>query len=150
MSDAEKLSRPSFANYDAGVILGSDTAPQTDFRRGREVQYEIVYLPEHHPLKLLYKLPVGLFSAFARGGSAAQSVLSQEQRVPSPVAAAPAVYAAEKYAVASAADLTLHGAAFVFDTATAADHAMSQIIASAPELFGTVQVVPHSQVRSVA
>ena len=33
MDDAAKLSRPSFARYDAGIVIGADTAPQTDFRR---------------------------------------------------------------------------------------------------------------------
>src|SRR6185295_12957669 len=50
MSDAEKLSRPSFASYDAGIMVGADLAPRTDFMRTRDVAYEVIYLPEHHPL----------------------------------------------------------------------------------------------------
>jgi hypothetical protein len=150
MSDAEKLSRPSFASYDAGVVLGADIAPQTDFRRGRDVQYEVIYLPEHHPVKLFFKLAIGLFTAFARGGSAAQSSLSQERQAPSPVAAAPASIAAEHYAVVSMTDMTMHAAPLVFSSATAADHAVAQLVSRQPELLGTVQVVPASMVRHAA
>ena len=150
MSDAEKLSRPSFARYDAGVVIGADTAPQTDFRRSREVQYEVVYLPEHHPIRLLFKLAVGLFEAFARGASVASSALSQARRAPSAVAAAPVSYAPEQYAVVSTMDLTLHAAPMVYSSATAADVAVAQLIAAQPELHSAVQVVPASQVRRAA
>ena len=56
MSDADKLSRPAFARYDSGLLIGADDAPQTDFRRGRELRYEVIYLPEHQPLRPFFKL----------------------------------------------------------------------------------------------
>ena len=49
MSDAEKLSRPSFAQYDAGVTIGEEIGPKTDFMQTREVSYEVIYVPEHQP-----------------------------------------------------------------------------------------------------
>ena len=47
MSDAEKLSRPSFSEFDAGVAIGGDPLPHADFMRQRDVAYEVIYLPEH-------------------------------------------------------------------------------------------------------
>jgi hypothetical protein len=150
LDDATKLSRPSFARYDAGIVIGADTAPQTDFRRERDVTYEVKYVPEAHPLLLIYFLPTPLQQAFARGGAAAQSTLSQAARAPSAVAAEHVSVAPETYAVVSTLDMTLHAAPLVFDNATAADQAMARLIAEQPELTGAVQVVPLAQVRRAA
>lgn len=150
MDDAAKLSRPSFARYDAGIVIGADDAPQTDFRRGREVEYEVIYLPEHHPVRVFFKVATTLFNAFARVGSAARSSLSQEARAPSPVAAEHVSLAPEQYAVVSTLDMTLHAAPLVFDDATSADQAVAKLIASHPELTGAVQVVPSAQIRRAA
>jgi hypothetical protein len=150
MSDAEKLSRPSFARYESGLTIGSDIAPQTDFSRVRELVYEVIYLPEHHPVRLFFKLFVALFNAFARGGAAAQSPLSQEKRAPSALAAEPVKLAAEQYAVVSTTDMTLHAAPLIFASARAADQAIATIIAQKPELSGAIQVVPSAQIRRAA
>ena len=136
--------------YDSGVVIGADIAPQTDFRRARDVQYEVVYLPEHHPFRLLFKLALGLFDAFARGASVARSALSQAQRAPSPIAAEPVSLLPEHYAVVSNLDMTLHEAPMVFASATAADAAVADLIAKQPELHSVLQVVPASFVRRAA
>jgi hypothetical protein len=150
MYDAAKLSRPSFARYESGIVIGADNAPQTDFRRERVVQYEVIYLPEHHPLRPFFKLVTGLFQAFARGGSVAQSSLSQQSRAASPVAAEHVSLAPEQYAVVSTVDMTLHAAPLVFSSAMAADQAVARLIAGQPELVGAVQVVPSAQMRKAA
>jgi hypothetical protein len=147
MSDAEKLSRPSFARYESGLTIGADNAPQTDFRRGRGLQYEVIYLPEPQPVRLFFKLFLTLFNSFARGGAAAQSPLSQERRAPSALAAEHVSLAAETYAVVSTLDMTIHAAPLVFDSATAADQAVVTLIAGKPELTGAIQVVPSAQIR---
>jgi hypothetical protein len=150
LDDAAKLSRPSFARYDAGIVIGSDDAPQADFRRERDVQYEVIYLPEHHPVRVICKMATTLFQAFARGGSAAQSSLAREARAPSAVAAEPVALAPETYAVVSTMDMTLHAAPMIFASATAADQAVAALIAARPELSGAVQVVPSVHVRQAA
>jgi hypothetical protein len=151
LSDAEKLSRPSFAYYDSGLTIGADDAPQTDFQRERDVQYEPpIYLPEPQPVRLFFKLATSLFTAFARGNSTAQSSLSQQTRAVSALAAAPASLAREQYAVVSTLDMTLHAAPLVFESATAADQAIAALIAAKPELTGAIQVVPAAQMRRAA
>lgn len=150
MSDADKLSRPSFARFDSGSTIGADNAPQTNFSRVRQLRYEVIYLPEHHPVRLFFKLFVTLFNAFARGGAAAQSQLSQQQKAPSANAAAPVRFAAKQYAVVSTLDMTLHAAPLIFNSARAADQAVATLIAGAPELTGAIQVVPSAQIRRAA
>lgn len=150
MSDADKLSRPAFARYDSGLLIGADDAPQTDFRRGRELRYEVIYLPEHQPLRPFFKLAATMFNAFALGNSAAQSPLSQQSRAPSAVAAEHVNVAQETYAVASTHDMTLHAEHLVFASATAADQAVAQLIAVQPELSEAVQVIPSAQIRRAA
>ena len=141
MSDAEKLSRPSFASYDAGVVIGGDLAPRTDVMQPRDVTYEVIYLPEHHPLKLRYALPADLGGVLARSGAVGQSPLSKSQRAPSALAERAAAVT-ERYAVVSSDDLTLHATDLVFDSATAADQALRGLVAARPELGGAIQVVP--------
>jgi hypothetical protein len=150
LSDADKLSRPSFARFDSGLTVGADNAPQTDFSRVRPTQYEIIYLPEHHPVLLFFKIALTFFNAFARGCAAAQSPLSQEKRAPSALAAAPARLAAEQYAVVSTTDMKLHAETLIFDSARAADQAVAALITGAPELTGAIQVVPSAQIRKAA
>jgi hypothetical protein len=149
MSDAEKLSRPAFARYDSGLLIGADNAPQTDFCRARDAQYEVIYLPEHQPAGIFFKLTATLFNAFGRGNAAAQSSLSQQSRAPSAVAAEHVSVSEEHYAVVSTHDMTLHAEPLVFTSATAADQAVAQLIAGRPELTGSIQVVPSAQVRRV-
>jgi hypothetical protein len=141
MSDAEKLSRPSFAAYDAGALIGGDLAPRTDFMRIRDVTYEVIYLPEHHPVRVFFTLAWELGRFIVLGAAVAQSPLSKFQRAPSPLAER-AASMTESYAVVSSDTLTLHAAHLVFDNATAADHALHSLVGAQPELTGSIQVVP--------
>ena len=152
LDDAEKLSRPSFARYDSGIVIGADNAPQTDFCRERDVQYEV-------------DLSAGASSGPASSSSSPRRSSTgvrprrrrvrnrrcrRQSRAPSPVAAEHVSRAPETYAVVSTLDMTLHAAPLVFDSATAADQAVARLIAGQPELTGAVQVVPSAQVRHAA
>ena len=149
LSDAEKLSRPSFARYESGLLVGADNAPQTDFCRARDAQYEVIYLPEHQPVRIFFKLFATLFNAFGLGNAAAQSPLSQHVQAPSAVAAQHVKWAEEQYAVVSTHDLTLHADPLIFSSATA-HQAVATLVAARPALTGAIQVVPSTQVRRVA
>jgi hypothetical protein len=149
MSDAEKLSRPSFAPYDAGIVIGGDLAPRTDFMRPRDVTYEVIYLPEHHPLRLRFALPAELGGVLAASGAVGQSPLSKNQRAPSALAER-VTARAEQYAVVSSDDLTLHASHLVFDNATAADQALRGLLGAQPELSGAIQVVPLAAMAKAA
>lgn len=143
LSDAEKLSRPSFAQYDSGVVIGGDLSPRTDWMQARDVVYEVIYLPEQQPVRVKSRFSKEL-SQFALGGSAAaQSPVSRAKNGASALSEQ-VVYHAEKYAVVSTDDLTLHAVDLVFDNATAADQALRRMLAQKPELTSTLQVLPMS------
>ena len=150
MSDAEKLSRPSFADYDAGILIGGDLAPQTDFMRGRDVEYEVLYLPERHPIRIFFKLAVGIFNGIIGGSAAARAPMSYAARAPSPVAAERVRMGADRFAVVSTDDMSLHSSHMVFDSATAADQALRSLAREQPELAGAIQVVPLATMRAAA
>ncbi len=150
MSDAEKLSRPSFADYDAGVLIGGDTAPRADFMRTRDVEYEVLYLPERHPVRLFFKLALGLFKSIVGGAAVARSLLSAAARAPSAMAAAQVRMGRDQFAVVSTDDMGLHAPHLVFDSATAADQALSELAMEQPELLDSIQVVPLATVQAAA
>jgi hypothetical protein len=141
LSDAEKLSRPSFADYDAGVVIGGDLAPQTDLKRTRAVVYELIYLPDTSPSLLFYTMSDLLGAFVMRGSAVAQSPVSQARSSVS-VLEERASVVPSSYAVVSTNDLTMHAPGLVFGSATAADQAVQSIVASQPEFFGAIQAVP--------
>jgi hypothetical protein len=143
MTDAEKLSRPSFSNYDSGVNIGGDLTPQTDWVRARQVTYEVIYVPEHAPKKMRYAIAQNLSRFSFAGAAASKSKLSAAQKASSPLVDR-VTYQPEQYVVASSDDLTLHAADLVFATATAADQALKTLLAQKPELTGALQVLPTS------
>jgi hypothetical protein len=142
LSDAEKLSRPSFADYSAGIVIGGDLAPQADFMRSRDVEYELLYLPERHPIRIFFKLAVGIFNSIIGGSAAARAPMSHAARVPSAVAAERVRLNTDRFVVVSADDMTLHASEMMFDNATAADQALRSLTREQPELNGSIQVMP--------
>ena len=142
MTDAEKLSSRSFERYDAGVRCGGGDLVAADYFKSLEVEYEVIYVPEHRT-PMLFRLATFLFSAFARCGQAAKSALSGE-RAAAPLGAPPVTYEAERFAVASKADLTLHSERSVFSSEAEARAALKSLVAADPALSRELQVVPSS------
>jgi hypothetical protein len=147
MSDAEKLSRPSFADYDSGVAVGGDPLPRSDFVRRREVSYELIYLPERHPVRVRPNIAADLAQFVLAGSAAAQSPNSPRRTGPSPLSDHVTVEN-DRYVVVSTEDLALHAPGMVFDTATAADLALRDLLSARPELGGAIQVMPEAAVQS--
>jgi hypothetical protein len=150
MSDAEKLSRPSFADYDAGVLIGGDTAPRADFMRVREVEYEVLYLPQRHPVRLFFKLALDIFRSLVGGSAVARSPVSAAARAPSALAAERVQMGSDRFAVVSTDDMSLHAPHLVFDNATAADQALATLARTQPELLDSIQVVPLSTMQAAS
>jgi hypothetical protein len=140
MTDAEALSRPSFEDFDAGVAIGGDAPCRVDWMRVRDVAYEVIYLPEHHPVRVRFSMP-DVLSAFSAASAAARSPMSRARTAPSALADRVSLRK-ERFAVASADDLTLHAPDLIFDTAIAADQAVRRLKAQRPELADRVVVVP--------
>jgi hypothetical protein len=148
MSDAEKLSRPSFSEFDSGIAIGGDPRPRADCMRQREVSYEVVYLPERHPVRPRFGMPeaLGLFSI--AGAAVARSPMSYAATSFSALSEQVSVER-DRYAVVSTEDLTLHAADYVFDTAVAADLALKGLLAEHPELAGARHVMPAAMLQPV-
>jgi hypothetical protein len=147
MSDAEKLSRPSFAQYDAGVAVGGDLAPNVDYMQSRDVSYEVIYVPEHRPAPR-FQIPNGLAVFSSAGSAVSNSVLSRTRTGPSPLSTR-ASLELDRYAVVSSDDLSLHQPGLIFDTATAADQVLRSLVAQSPDLGATLQVVPAASVSTL-
>jgi len=149
MSDAEKLARSSFEQFDAGVLVGGGDAPHADYVAMLDVVYEVIYVPARH-LRVLFRLTRVLFDALIQVSAAARSNLSFARRAPSALAPPSVSMQGEQFAVASVADLTLHGAQMVFATESEALQAMQVLAAQDPALRDEIQVVPTYQVRMAA
>jgi hypothetical protein len=145
MSDAEKLSRPSFAAYEAGIAIGGGALPIADFMRRRDVSYEVIYIPEHPPIRVKFGMPEILSQFSVAGAAVSRSPLSRATSAASPLADRVTVES-DQYVVVSTEDLGLFRSDLVFDTATAADLALQGLFVQRPELTGTIQVVPATAV----
>jgi hypothetical protein len=146
MSDAEKLSRPSFEQFDSGVAIGGDPLPHADCMRQREVSYEVVYLPERHPVRPWFDMPVDLGMFSIAGAAVSRSPMSYAVTSFSALSEQ-VIVERDRYAVVSTEDLSLHATDYVFDTAVAADVALKGLLAEHPELAGARQVMPAAMLQ---
>ena len=141
MSDAEKLSRPSFDRYDAGITIGEATSLRSDLMRARAVVYEVIYLPEHQPVRVKHPMSSHLSEFILARSASAQSPLSKRTTSPSPLAERVGLVQ-DRFNIVSTEDLALHEPDLSFASASAADQAMRALLAERPELTGTIQVMP--------
>lgn len=147
MSDAQKLSSHSFERYEAGVQVGGGDAPNASFAKHLTLEYEVIYIPEHRK-RILFRLKQLVFNAFTGAGAVARSPLSAAQTAPSVLGAPKTALGGEQFAVASSADLTLHGEHMVYESEAEARAAMAEAIDRDPALTATLQVVPSALVRA--
>jgi hypothetical protein len=146
MSDADALSRPSFDRYESGVIVGDLATLGSDFMRVREVTYEVIYVPERHPVRVRFGMVAELAQFSLAGASAAQSPLSRAKRGASALADR-VTFADTGYSIVSTEDLTLHAPDAMFESAAAADQALRKLLRGNPALGGAIQVVPSAMVE---
>ena len=146
MSDADALSRPSFDEYESGVAIGDATTLRTDWMRVREVAYDVIYVPERHPVSVRFGMPEALAHFSVAGAAVAQSPLSRARRATSPLADRVAINES-RYAVASADTLALHAPHLLFESAAAADQALRKLVRGNPALGGAIQVMPSAMLE---
>jgi hypothetical protein len=147
MSDAQKLSSHSFERYEAGVRVGGGDAVNATFVKKLPLEYEVIYIPEHRD-PITFRMATAIYDVFCGAGAAGQSALSAAQTAPSALGARKATVAVEQFAVASTADLRLHGETMIFLSEAEARAAMREAIDRDPSLTQTLQVVPSSLVRA--
>jgi hypothetical protein len=148
MSDAEKLSRPSYQELKGGVIIGTAGGPQSSRMSRRRVAYQVTIVdkePVRPPLKTT--AIGGLFDGFLAGAAVARSPLSfqvksQLQPYPDKVAVGP-----EGYTVTSTHDNTPFDTESTFSSEAMAMEHMRRRVAEDPALEGSLHVLPDYEVN---
>ncbi len=147
LSDAEKLSRPSFEPFTAGVEIAGGNAPMTGHQREMDVTYEVIYF--RRPRLLLFvKLAAALQGLYTAVSAAALSKFGFARRVPSGLGTPTVTLPAESFAVAGTADLKLHAPHLVFASQAAAASAVKDLVKSNASLAGRLQVVGSYEVAA--
>jgi hypothetical protein len=147
LSDADKVSAPSYELFDAGVSIGA-----VPFRNGKDAARTIAYVTKiiddyQQPSRLsqLYRMPAGvhavLTSTAAAAATATTGLRAFATREPNPIAVKRA-----GYVVASTTDLSqrtdvLAAASTYYE----AQVAVGSFLAAHPEQRGDVQVLPQHE-----
>jgi hypothetical protein len=147
MSDAEKLSRPSFEQLEAGVQAKGGDAPRTDFMRVIELTYEVIYIRKPR-LRIFFKLAEALSDLFVMAGAAAKSPLGQSAFKASQVATPPVGVEVTGFGIAGVSDMQLHGPTLVFESHAEAAAAQAGLVAADPKLSGKLQVLPRYELAA--
>jgi hypothetical protein len=92
-------------------------------------------------------LASALFATLLNGNAVAESALSQNRKAGSPLAPAKIRVSEQGFAVVGVADMKMAGGMATADSEFEAMDAMRRLIASQPELEGSIQVVPAHEVR---
>jgi hypothetical protein len=146
LSDAEKLSRPSFERQHAGVELSSDGAALASRRAvRRSARYEqIVIDPLARDVSRTVDFNATLFTHFLDGASVTRSPLAQaERRLRRPFADGITV-TGDAYVVASTRDNTVDGP--VFDSEAQARTHLAALLDADPGLLDSLHVIPAVEV----
>lgn len=152
MSDAEKLSRPSYQPIKGGVTIGASTAIQSSKMTRRTIEYDITII-DHQPRK---PLPLGafyrganvLFQPFLRGCAVARSPLSQQTKSQLRPYTDTVAVGAEGFTVSNVQDNTPFDAGSTFGSEAAARQYMHERLAATPSLAGAIHVLPACEVNA--
>jgi hypothetical protein len=148
LSDAEKLSRPSFERQHSGLELAADGAALASRRAvRRSARYEeIIIDPVARDTGQAVDFNSTLFTHFLGGASVSRSPLAHaEKRLRQPFADGVAV-TGDAFAVASTRDNTTDG--LVFDSQAQARTHLDALLATDPGLLDTLHVIPAVEVAA--
>lgn len=146
MSDADKLSAPSYEQFDAGVALGTEPV-STGNDTARTVEYQERYIDDFTALSRfgqIYTMPASVHAVLALSGLAARvpGAVTGLRTYGTPYMSSPITIANMGYAVVGTADLVqradiLAGTVTRFEAVSA----LNAYLAANPTARGTVQVV---------
>jgi hypothetical protein len=146
MSDAQKLSRPSFEKQHAGLELAPDGAALASFRAvRRSARYEEIIIDSvGRQANSLRSFNSTLFSHFLAGASVARSPLAQAEKALRQPFADTITVPGDAFAVAATRDNTAEGPSFASE-AEAQAH-LSSLLAADPNRVGSLHVIPAVEV----
>jgi len=150
LTDAQKLSLPSFEAEHAGLELAADGAAMASSRAvRRSARYEQIVISPDVPAPVVRHLTpynAALFRHWLQGASVTRSPLSQAQRTLTQPFTDRVTVQAEPYVVASSRDNTAAGSAFS-SQAQARAH-LETLLANDPALTGLLHVIPATEVAA--
>ena len=154
LTDADKLSRPSFEQMDAGLTLASDAVATGTTIRVAELAYETILVdePDHPPVPDVKLGRAVQMSALGRGAAALSPLKTTglEKFAPGPSAPALVGLEEERYVVASADDLEARADITEPTTNGAAYQALAAYLADHPDERGDLAVVPTHELGAAA
>jgi hypothetical protein len=153
MSDADKLSAPSYEPFDAGVTIGSQ--PMTNGHdAARTVVYEERYIDDYGQQSRFgryYSMPANVLASLVRSGAGAAALVANTglKTFTTPGMTSPINVAPSRYTVASTTDLTARTDILAAGTTRyQAVAAMQAYLAANPGERDAVQVVPLYEVAA--
>jgi hypothetical protein len=147
MSDAEKLSRPSYQQMKSGVTIGAAGGPQSSKMTRRQIAYEITII-DKEPVRPLFLLKAisGLFHNFLSGSAVARSSLSYQTKTQFQPYADKVTVGPEGYTVASVQNNKAFDAGSTFSSEAMAVDYMKAHVTADPSLTGALHVLPNHEV----
>jgi hypothetical protein len=144
LTNSEKLSRHSFETMDSGFKIKGNSAVVMPLGVSKSVDYELSYLKKKkHSIVFagLYKFGKKYFRRSMRASAVYQSELSSMKNKISAIAAEPVKVNPPQYAIASTADLKLHGPEHVAGSYAEAKVMLNELLENNPTLYNKIQVV---------
>jgi hypothetical protein len=147
MSDADKLSRPSYQQLKGGVIIGAAGGPQSSKMTDREIDYQVTIIDKEsvRPTLRMKAIP-GLFHGFLSGAAVSRSTLSYRTKSQLGLANDKVTVSPDGYTVASTQNNKPFDASSTFTSEAMASDYMKRQVAANPVLAGSVHVLPNHEV----
>lgn len=147
MSDAEKLSRPSYQELKGGVTIGAAGGPKSSKMTRRKIEYQVTIIDKEPVRPLLRaKAVTGLFHNFLGGAAVARSSLSFHVKTQLDPQADKVKVGTEGYTVAAIEHNKAFDAASTFTSEAMAADYLKQKVAADPSLSGSLHVLPSYEV----
>jgi hypothetical protein len=143
LSDADKVSRPSFERMRSGIRFSTGDATETGARMVKDVTYEMSYVHRKGLLVIragLFRMFGTLFTALTFGSAVTRNAFSAARNNPG-IAPARIDIGEGAFIVASVTDMTPHAAAPTVKTAAEAYALHDALVRATPSLKGQLQVL---------
>lgn len=149
MTDAEKLSRPSYQPLKAGVTIGVAGGPKSSRMTRRRIEYQVTIIdkePVRPVLKL--KLAIGLFLSFLSGAAVTKSPLSFHAKSQLEPYDEKVAVAHEGFTIAFAHNNKAFNSTATFTSEAMARDALNEQLVADPSLAGALHVLPAFEVHA--
>jgi hypothetical protein len=151
LSDAEKLSVPSFESMKCGAVLALGEEARAGTAVPRTIEYEIVVIDKERKPPARFMPLAGLHAVHVRGNAKARAATSATyQRLinPYPLVTDRIVARGESYTLAAKQDNKAHAPNATFASVAKAQDYLKQQLAEQPAFAGALHIIPASEVAA--